>query len=395
MAVTIENLDVRRGGAEVATLRLVRQLAARGHEVHLLTRACREELPVGVTVHLVSTMPWTVALRNWTYAKAVARHLRHNQYDLTIACGRGYEENVVWAQNGANAAASEGEVRAYYFNRAFQLLRRCQDFYSPKGWVYQLLERKRVARSPMPYVIAVSEMVAEDYRRFYGVARDRIRVVHNQVAIDSGRFDRARLAGRRDAMRVALGLPSDALTILCVAQNFKRKGVRPLIEAAARLRRSRDDFRVVVVGATGRHASRYAHLAGKLGCGDAVMFREHYARVEELYAAADVFCLPTFYDPCSLTVIEAMASGLVSVTSRFNGASELMTDGVDGFILQNPADSVEMAGVLGRLFDPALRARVAAKGAETVERLRSHSSAADVVSVLEEIAGQVRRERAK
>ena len=67
------------------------------------------------------------------------------------------------------------------------------------------------------------------------------------------------------------------------------------------------------------------------------------------YAAADAFVLPTFYDPSSLSVSEAAAAGLPSVTTRFNGAAELLTDGVDGFVLDDPADDGALADRLGRL----------------------------------------------
>ena len=82
------------------------------------------------------------------------------------------------------------------------------------------------------------------------------------------------------------------------------------------------------------------------------------------YAAADVFVLPTFYDPCSLSVSEAAASGLPSVTTRFNGAAELLTEGVDGSVISDPADD---AGT-GRRTPPALRSeRPAADGRSSTE----------------------------
>ena len=76
------------------------------------------------------------------------------------------------------------------------------------------------------------------------------------------------------------------------------------------------------------------------------------------YAAADVFVLPTFYDPCSLSVSEAAASGLPSVTTRFNGAAELLTEGVDGSVIADPADDVELAGAIRPLLDRDVRQRM-------------------------------------
>ena len=45
---------------------------------------------------------------------------------------------------------------------------------------------------------------------------------------------------------------------------------------------------------------------------------------------------PTYYDPCSLVVLEALACGLPVITTAQNGASELLTDGVDGYVLTAP-----------------------------------------------------------
>jgi len=47
---------------------------------------------------------------------------------------------------------------------------------------------------------------------------------------------------------------------------------------------------------------------------------------------------PTFYDACSLTVLEALASGLPVITTHFNGASGIITEGQEGFVISDPRD---------------------------------------------------------
>src|SRR5262249_2640282 len=83
-------------------------------------------------------------------------------------------------------------------------------------------------------------------------------------------------------------------------------------------------------------------------------------RVERFYAAADVFVFPTFYDSFGLVATEAMASGLPVVCSAAAGAAELIEDGVNGLIVNDPwGDSTALADALGRLVDdPALRQRL-------------------------------------
>ena len=64
---------------------------------------------------------------------------------------------------------------------------------------------------------------------------------------------------------------------------------------------------------------------------------------------------PSFYDSCSLVLLEAAASGLPLLVSRENGAAELLTDGVEGLLLADPADAHALAEQLQRMLEPSLR----------------------------------------
>jgi UDP-glucose:(heptosyl)LPS alpha-1,3-glucosyltransferase len=381
IAITIEELDTRRGGAEVATLRLIGQLAQRGHEVHVLTRRLAVTLPPGAQAHLVGGDSRFVALREWRFPHRVARQLAEGQYDLSIACGRGFAEDVVWAHNGAHAAATAGQLRCYGFNPLYRLARLAQYYYSPKAWVHRRLEALRFARQPV--VITGSQMCARDFRSHYGVGETKLHVVYYQINLD--RFSPAKMAAMRAAARAAFQLAPDELTILCVARNYKRKGIRTLVEAAARLCERGRHFRVLVADSTAREAEPYVRQAQRLGCADNIRFLRPVERIEEVYAAVDVFCLPTFYDPCALVIVEAMACGLPTITSRFNGASELIRDGEDGFVLQDPGNAGELADVLDRLFDAQLRHKVGTAAVATARGF-VESPVSDIVRVVEQLA---------
>ena len=71
---------------------------------------------------------------------------------------------------------------------------------------------------------------------------------------------------------------------------------------------------------------------------------------------------PTWYDPCSLVTLEAAACGLPVITTRYNGASELMQNGRDGFVLHDPQDFTTLAAHMEELLDPMLRERMGAAG---------------------------------
>ena len=224
--------------------------------------------------------------------------------------------------------------------------------------MYRHIERRRYARQPV--VIAVSRMCAEDFRK---AGIKDVRVAYYQINLD-------RFQPRTKA--------PDGLTILCVAQNFKRKGVRTLIEAAALLRKRGRKLRVKVAG------------VGKPMRGENVEFLGAVNRIEEVYAGADVFCLPTFYDPCAIVITEAMACGLPTITSRYNGASELIRHGEDGFVLQDPGNPAELADVIDRLFDADLRARIGAAAMKAAHTFVGNP-ANDIAQLVEQLAIQKSR----
>ena len=101
-----------------------------------------------------------------------------------------------------------------------------------------------------------------------------------------------------------------------------------------------------------------------------VRFLPPRADVEFYYAAADAYVSPTLEDSFGLPPAEAMASGLPVVTSRLAGVSEIMTPGVDSFVLEDPEDFAALAEVLLRLkSDSVLRERIATAAVETASKL--------------------------
>lgn len=392
VAITLEKFDLLRGGAEVAALRLVKELAARGHELHIVTTAVDVELPVGAQTHLIK-VPWEfVAWRQISFARRVAACLRSLNCDLSIASsGRGFSEDVLWAQGGTQRAAAEGKERSFYYNPFLRLGCRYQHLLNIRTCVYRRLESRYFARRPPPFVIAPSKMIAAGFQRDYGLNAGCIRVVPYQI--DLQRFSPERVAPLRNQSRESLKLQSDELAVVCAAQNFRRKGVRPLVEAAAILQKQGKTFSVIIAGLTARHAAPYEALARRLGCADRVRFIGHHDRIEELYAATDVFCLPTFFDPCAIASVEAMACGLASITSRYNGAAELMQHGVNGFVLEHPERPQELAQMLLPLFNADLRARVGVAAAEAARRISFQNPANEIARVVEEIADCRRRDQ--
>jgi UDP-glucose:(heptosyl)LPS alpha-1,3-glucosyltransferase len=100
-------------------------------------------------------------------------------------------------------------------------------------------------------------------------------------------------------------------------------------------------FVTLVIGKGESDESR--QTAKRLSIEDKVSFLGPQEGIERFYAAADVFVLPTLYDPFSNACLEAMASGLPVITTRNNGAAEIIEEGMEGFITSSITDPSDLA----------------------------------------------------
>src|SRR5207248_2438314 len=139
-----------------------------------------------------------------------------------------------------------------------------------------------------------------------------------------------------------------------IAQDFERKGLREAILGLSQV--SQPELRLIVVGK--ENAAPYASLARSAGVADRVIFAGATDDVYGFYRAADFFVLPTKHDPCSLVVLEALAMGLPVISTRQNGATEIMEQGVHGFVLEDASKMDELAAAMKLLCNPTARERM-------------------------------------
>ena len=185
-------------------------------------------------------------------------------------------------------------------------------------------------------VIALSNVVADDYEHRHKIRPERIKVVYNGV--DCQRFSPAHRASYRGLVRRDLGVADDTLLLLLAAHNFRLKGVPELLAAAARLNANGRSVHVAIAG--GKRLEKWRFSARKYGLAGRVSFVGTIPSLVPYYAAADAYVHPTYYDPCSLVLLEAAASGLPIVTTRrYNGAVELFREDDEILIAEDPTAS--------------------------------------------------------
>jgi UDP-glucose:(heptosyl)LPS alpha-1,3-glucosyltransferase len=164
--------------------------------------------------------------------------------------------------------------------------------------------------------------------------------VRNGVPLDLFRFDPV----GREKSRSELGVESDDILALFAGSGWERKGLRYAIEAIETCPNSK--LRLLVVG-RGDPAHYYSSRARFLGEVD---------DLRPIYAAADIFILPTIYDPFSNACLEALACGLPVITTRANGFCEIMEDRIHGSIVDFPDDVADLRNALEAWSDLTQRA---------------------------------------
>ncbi len=170
---------------------------------------------------------------------------------------------------------------------------------------------------------------------------------------------------RRSSSRATLRIDDEEFVILLIGNDWKKKGLPCLLAAAARLADCR--LQILVVGQD--TLPPYQDMIHSLGLDGRVTFLPLRSDVEFYYAAADVYAGPSLEDAFALPPAEAMACGLPTITTRMAGASEIITRGEDGLILEDPTDAQTLSEWLQRLSkDPDWRNRMGEAASRTAAK---------------------------
>lgn len=171
--------------------------------------------------------------------------------------------------------------------------------------------------------------------------------------------------------------------ILYISNNFRLKGLSNLIKSLGEFRKSHRNFKALIIG-RGRETA-YRKLAKRLGCMENLIFLGHVNEIEKYYAASDLYVHPTFYDSCSLVVTESLASGLPVITTVYDGASGVIDDGVEGFVMKDPMDYETLAEKINFFFDDEFRKKASLAAREKAEKYSTEKNCEEMIEVYNEV----------
>ena len=357
------------GGAERDLQRLAERLLAAGHEVHIVAREWPGADSGELVFHRIECPARPTSKRLRGFARGAAAFLARERFDAVHGFERMPGLDIFQAADGCHR---EWLARRSSVGGPFQVW---ADRVNPRHRAWLDLERRMFTDPGLKAVIALSEQGRDEIVRHYGFPADRIRVIYNGV--DRARFHPG-LKQHRQAVRAELGLADDEPVALFVGSGYRRKGLTDLIKAMPRL-----PVRVLVAGRD--HAGPYIRLAKQLGVAGRLTVLGPRSDVERLYGAADVFVLPSWYEPFGNVVLEALASGLPVVTSRLIGAAEAIEEGANGYLHDFPPDPDELADKIG-LALKLDRGRLMETNGRILERFDWNRNVAETISLYESVA---------
>jgi len=327
---------LRSGGTERQTVLLAHAFRSAGHDVGLVTFR-----PGGVLTSTLGDIPRRVLqpfdLRlNW-FAPRLVSTLRRERPDVVLLMGR------MANSRGTSIAAALPSAVVIGTMRTGKKL--------PAAF--------RRSLPHMAHIVANSAESARSLVATYGLAPDRVSVIHNALVFPPEPDDRnTNIAdSARAALRATLGAPPSAVVLLCVGMLRPEKNQRALIEAAARLP-SALDWRLWFVG-EGPARAECTALATRLGIAERVRFLGFQSDPRPLYRAADLAVLASRAESLSNFLIEAQAHGLPVVAARATGVDECIQENITGTLVA-PDDPIALAAALAEwIAAPARRAEAA------------------------------------
>lgn len=379
IAIVQEHIDARRGGAETSTLEMARQLARLGHSV---TVVCRTADAPG---ELPDAGSGTLTIRS-LQAGSRRNNLAVTRNFIEQAAALAAEFDIVHAVIPCPTATIYQPRGGTYV----ETIRRSIE-HSPAGWrrIWRALgrrlnrrqqyllnvERELLARAKPPLIAAVSDYVRRQVQTDYPkLPSGQTVIVFNGVDVEPlNATDRAR---RRTAWREKLRIGPDEPFVLFVAHNFKLKGLAELIRATAIP--GERSWKAVVVGRDS--PGPFQRLARRLGVSARFRFCGPSADIPGLLAAADMLAHPTWYDPCSRVVLEAVCHGVPALTTRYNGAAEIIVNDRNGTVIDRPEPTLIALGI-ERCLVSRLAATALADASTARERLSMARHARELMAL--------------
>ena len=338
ISIAIEKFDPSQGGAEKYCWDLAHFLGSQGNEVEIICLKSVEPLSPLINVTRVHPIKFPQFLRHLTYSLLHYLKVKKMDTDVNLSMGNTFYMDIYQPHGGSHFAWSEKELLRYdpRIRALMKFVRRV----SVKNVVQRAMEWW-IFNVTKPEVIAISKMVEQDIISWFDYPADRIHLIPN--GIDTNRFSVDNKIYMSE-IRTKYGIDETAFVFVFSATiNLKLKGFDILVKACTHLKDI--PFKVLIAG----HSTSWArNMVKNASLEDRFIFAGKVHDMEKVYASCNCLVHPSYYDACSLVVLEALASGTRVITTIANGAS-MFINSDNGYVI-SPGDEKGLSEAMRKAY---------------------------------------------
>jgi len=351
----------KQGGLEKYTWQIAHDFCQRGCEVTILTSG-KVQAPFFHPKLKIITFPINHILSFLNvvhFDKACCEYLSKFPSSIIFSLDRNRFQTHLRAGNGVHAAYLQHRKREEGF------VKRLSFAINPLHNTILSLEKKGFEHSDLKILFTNSFMVKQEILKFYQIDPSKIQVVHNGVEWHAMQEDFDQWTIQKEKVVQALKLDASAFQFLFIGHNFKRKGLEKLLAALACIKE--EQFQLSVVGKD-KNLSYFKALASRLGLSKKIFFHGPQNPVIPFYQIADCLVVPSLYDPFANVTVEALAMGLFTISSKYNGGSEILTE-QNGAVVEALEDPISFSQILRQALNQHKTTKRASDIRQTVKHL--------------------------
>jgi len=314
-------------GSSKNVLEISKYLSKWGHEIHVFANTC--DKVNFLKFHKIPSLTSNFFISNASISFFETLRMKLEKFDVTVA------------QPGRYFTPKVCHVR--FLTKTMMKINR-EKLYSKI-----FIEAEKYTLKKCKHIIAMSNLIKKFLIEDYNIQEEKISVVYDGVDINL--FSPKNRRKYSKEIREYHNIDKEEKILLFVGNPFSRKGLCYLVKSLPLIKSN--NYRVIILGRSLPQdpIEKYISLAKSLGVEEKILYCGFSKEVHKYFASSDIFVLPTLYEPFGLVILEAMASGLPVIIPKNAGAAELIEDGKEGLLLNNPRDFNEIAEKINYLIE--------------------------------------------
>ncbi len=372
IALVIKDFNLSLGGGERYSVSLAREFQRQGIEFDVLCRSAESQKEFSIQILKVPRK---------TFSRSVDFDLAFQDFISThsYSCILGLTQ-----VRGCDIYRLGGGLLSVWDKIKYPgLCGKIKKTFSLNHRLNLQLEKQILEHPKLRFLVVNSELVRTQVLEEYPNHSERIFLIENAVNQEIF-FQKNQTSAEKNNFLKSLGVTSENVILLFAANNFERKGLFSLLDALSEFPQ-KEQFSLIVAGRGDLASAK--KMVFKKGLESIVVFTGSYSNMADIYNAADLFVLPTQYDPCSNACLEALVCGLPVITTDWNGAGMYLNTGA-GTVIPSQNIKQGLKEALSQCLDPQALTLMKQKAAQAVRSLTFQKNAESLIHLIRQSLGR-------